>query len=112
MCLWNDTVLVKVPVKRSPNYRFLPSHYSGLEWELRAIDSCLVDLVKWLNAHRCYTKACCCGHFKERGSILFWDCKEMKLPKHFQEYNTDQLDRMYDDQEGFYKDKTTPKEES
>ena len=72
MCEWGNDVMVKVPVGRNPKTR------TGFRWDWRPIDACIAPVIKELNQERIYTTACCCGHFKHRRSILYWDIKDKR----------------------------------
>ena len=75
MCKWGDETMVEVPVERDPRGEH------GFRWDWRYVDECLATLIEELNAHGLFTRACCCGHGKDDGSVLFWDLEEMKLPR-------------------------------
>ena len=56
MCDWGNNVTLPVCVPAVVSY-------TGKDrWDYKAIDSCIVDLVKALNTAGILTAASCCGH--------------------------------------------------
>ena len=53
------------------------SFTGSYRWAYKGIDSCLADRVNALNAQGKYTRTCCCGHGKYKGSIILHDGTEM-----------------------------------
>ena len=58
MCEHGKTVNLQVPIPARL------SHTGAACWEWKPIDSCLVDIVRALNAGGMLTASCCCGHGK------------------------------------------------
>lgn len=74
MCKWGQTTLVRVIV---------PAHlsHSGETYVTgKAVDSCLADVIKDLNAAGIHTAGCCCGHGKGPGSIVLTNGIVIPLP--------------------------------
>jgi hypothetical protein len=67
MCRWGHTVNLVVPIPADL------SHTGEARWAEKAVDSCIADLVRALNAGGVLTRSCCCGHGKEEGSIILQD---------------------------------------
>lgn len=51
-----------------------------LNGRLQSIDYCIADVVASLNANNIRTKASCCGHGEQPGSILLEDGREITIP--------------------------------
>lgn len=67
MCKWGTEALATVKI---------PAHlsYTGEErWAVKPVDSCIVTIVRALQAAGIETLGSCCGHGKEDGSILLAD---------------------------------------
>lgn len=71
MCKWGDTVELLVPIPGTL------SHTESHRWERKPIDRCIAPIIEALNAFGIYTASCCCGHYKQDGSILLQDGREL-----------------------------------
>ena len=47
--------------------------------KLISVDSCLAPLIKMMNKFGIKTVGCCCGHGKNRGSVMIDNDREDKL---------------------------------
>ena len=67
MCEWGNTVnqMVLVPATLSCTGKS--------RWVIKAVDSCIADIVQALNDAGIYTANCCCGHGSRRGEIILQD---------------------------------------
>ena len=68
MCRHRDTIKV-----------FVPGSCRPLGWSTEDIDSCLVPIVRTLNAGGIYTMSCCCGHGRELGHIWLQDGRTLVI---------------------------------
>jgi len=71
MCKWGTTKSCRVHI---------PAHlsYTGKNRiAYKAVDSCIVDIVRALNRTKLHTVASCCGHGKRQGNILLSDGREL-----------------------------------
>ena len=68
------------------NYKYLK-----IKGKVRNIDECLFNLVKLLNENYKSTIACCCGHGKQSGSIVFEDESEIRIMNFKQARKVDKL---------------------
>lgn len=53
------------------------SHTGAARWDIKAVDSCIADIVQALNDAGILTSSCCCGHGEYPGSILLQDGREL-----------------------------------
>ena len=67
MCEHGKEVICRVPIHADD------SHTGSFHWTEKGIDACLADAVNALNAAGKYTRSCCCGHGKGKGSIILHD---------------------------------------
>lgn len=67
MCKYGEEVILTVLMPKELSY-------TGEErWAEKAIDKCIAPIVKALNDAGIYTSNSCCGHGKEKGSIILHD---------------------------------------
>ena len=71
MCDWGETVILSV-VMHPDN-----SHTGKLRRARKGVDKCIAPIVKALNDAKIYTRASCCGHGKQDGSIILHDGREL-----------------------------------
>ena len=71
MCKWGKTTRCGVWVHKDDSH-------TGEEYlAVKAVDSCLSDIVTALNKNGIKTRACCCGHGKNNGIITLHDGREL-----------------------------------
>ena len=68
MCKHGDDVMLEVPM--NPD---------GTGLKVVGVDRCIAPIVDALNARGIYTKACCCGHGSDRGSVVLHDGRTLTI---------------------------------
>lgn len=70
MCAHGDDVMLMVPMNAD-----------GSGQKLVGIDRCIAPIVDALNARGIYTANCCCGHFRDNGTIVLHDGRALTIGK-------------------------------
>lgn len=86
MCKWGTCKIIYVIRRNNPYIR------DG--WHPVAVDACIADYIQTMNDRNIITLNCCCGHGKDRGSVLI-DYTSKHLLDYYQYKYEDYESRCY-----------------